>query len=580
MSRLLEGRISEIVEDYVRRLRNHGSPLIADVSSRRVLESQATQVLEDAAYALRGLQPPIREPWDSTPEAAEKLRASQGVHPSESLRAALMLSETALSVLACELSSSPALPTEVAEAALVLQRSVSERFSQDSVSYMAYLLRKAHEAQRDERRRICRELGGETAHALAAAYQSLELHGLLEARGEELGSEAELDFATEAVRAALEAVRGLYGELRDGEGSGRLGEVVSDVVSANVPRGVRATFSLRGEESRIPCHVREELRFILREALRVVLARPGIRDVRVLLCSRESGLSILVESKGERDRDESEVPPWEDVAVRNLRERVALLSGAAKAVHTAAAYSVKVSVPLTRRCARASADPRALAASAPRLGVVLAHGYGVFRQALRSTLAASQFGMDVLAEVGSYAEAVRACGDRRPDLLLLGLELLPQGIRDAIGEVSQVSSGTKVAVLAMDEDLHQAEKLLSGGADAYIAKTAPPDELISAARAAVQGESSLVLSVSHVGSGDPTPSQVKLTKRQTEVLSLAARGLSNREIAAALHVEQATVKRHLINAYAALGVNSREAAVREAFSQGFDPLPRPLSRTD
>jgi DNA-binding NarL/FixJ family response regulator len=128
----------------------------------------------------------------------------------------------------------------------------------------------------------------------------------------------------------------------------------------------------------------------------------------------------------------------------------------------------------------------------------------------------------------------------------------------------------KVVIVTMFESPRYLRELMGLGASAYLIKSASTQHLIGAIRAAVfdpQGENVVVgmpremLEEARKGSGGV------LSARELEILLLAARGLSNREIAQALHLAEATVRRHLANTYSKMEVSSRGEATRKALQE-------------
>jgi DNA-binding NarL/FixJ family response regulator len=111
---------------------------------------------------------------------------------------------------------------------------------------------------------------------------------------------------------------------------------------------------------------------------------------------------------------------------------------------------------------------------------------------------------------------------------------------------------------------------IDAGATGYLLKDAPRDELLRAVRAAAHGQAALSPSVAtRLMSRFRTPGPGPLSHRELEVLELVAAGTTNREAAARLFLSEATVKTHLMNIYAKLGVSDRAAAVGEAFNRGL-----------
>jgi DNA-binding NarL/FixJ family response regulator len=111
---------------------------------------------------------------------------------------------------------------------------------------------------------------------------------------------------------------------------------------------------------------------------------------------------------------------------------------------------------------------------------------------------------------------------------------------------------------------------IEAGATGYLLKDAPRDELLRAVRAAAHGQAVLSPSVATTLMNRVRPKESDvLSQRELEVLALVAAGTTNRETAAKLFISQATVKSHLLNIYAKLGVGDRAAAVAEAYNRGL-----------
>ncbi|MER6947542.1 response regulator transcription factor [Nonomuraea sp. NPDC000554] len=177
---------------------------------------------------------------------------------------------------------------------------------------------------------------------------------------------------------------------------------------------------------------------------------------------------------------------------------------------------------------------------------------------------------EVLGEASDGAEAVQLAEALRPDVILMDLRMPGMdGVR-ATRELTERGSDARVLVLTTyDTDSHVLPAI-EAGASGYLLKDASRDELLRAVRAAARGESVLAPSVaallmSRLRTSAPGP----LSQREVEVLQLVAAGATNREAAAKLFITEATIKSHLLNIYAKLGVNDRAAAVTEAFNRGL-----------
>jgi DNA-binding NarL/FixJ family response regulator len=118
-------------------------------------------------------------------------------------------------------------------------------------------------------------------------------------------------------------------------------------------------------------------------------------------------------------------------------------------------------------------------------------------------------------------------------------------------------------------------RAVEAGATGYLLKDTSRERLFPAIRAAARGETVLAPTVAtRLVSRMRRPAEEALTSREVEVLELVARGASNADIAAALFISEATVKTHLLHAFAKLGVDDRTAAVVAALERGIIALPR------
>jgi DNA-binding NarL/FixJ family response regulator len=143
---------------------------------------------------------------------------------------------------------------------------------------------------------------------------------------------------------------------------------------------------------------------------------------------------------------------------------------------------------------------------------------------------------------------------------------------EATARLAAAQPQIKVLVLTTYDTDADILRAVEAGAAGYLLKDTPQAGLISAIRAAARGETVLTPAVAgrllHRMRG-PQPEQ--LSARETEILALAARGLTNPQIAAALFISGATVKTHLVRASAKLGVSGRTAAVARAIHSGLLP---------
>ncbi len=196
-------------------------------------------------------------------------------------------------------------------------------------------------------------------------------------------------------------------------------------------------------------------------------------------------------------------------------------------------------------------------------------GNPVVRDGLSSMLARDP-GSEVLGEAADGAQAVRLAHTLRPDVILMDLRMPGMGGLTAISELARRGITARVLVLTTYDTDSDVLPAIEAGATGYLLKDAPRTELLRAVRAAARGEAVLSPGVTaRLMSRFRTPGAGPLSQRELEVLELAAAGTTNREAAARLFITEATVKSHLLNIYAKLGVGDRAAAVAEAFNRGL-----------
>jgi DNA-binding NarL/FixJ family response regulator len=210
-----------------------------------------------------------------------------------------------------------------------------------------------------------------------------------------------------------------------------------------------------------------------------------------------------------------------------------------------------------------------------RIRILIVDDQPLMRAGFRSVLDASGQ-LEVVGEAATGAEAIEQARRLDPDVVLMDVRMPDM---DGI-EATRRMPHQKVLILTtfgLDEYIIEA---LRAGASGFLLKDAPVDELLSAVRAVAAGDAQLSPAVTKrllnqvarrlPAAVDHDPKQLpELTAREQEVLRLLAVGMSNGEIAEALVVSEATVKTHVSNVLAKLGLRDRVQAVIYAYENGL-----------
>jgi two-component system response regulator NreC len=204
--------------------------------------------------------------------------------------------------------------------------------------------------------------------------------------------------------------------------------------------------------------------------------------------------------------------------------------------------------------------------------IVLADDHAVVRKGLRMLLDAEE-GLEVVAEAGTAADALRYVRAHRPQVLVLDLNM-PGELTSlaAIPGMEEAGDGTKVVVLTMQEDPEFARQALGSGAVGYVLKEAADDELVEAVRRAAAGDTYLNPRLgAQLAAAPPAPAGPPddLTERELEILRLIALGHTNVEIGAQLYLSVRTVESHRAHIQQKLRRSSRAELVRYALDHGL-----------
>lgn len=203
--------------------------------------------------------------------------------------------------------------------------------------------------------------------------------------------------------------------------------------------------------------------------------------------------------------------------------------------------------------------------SARIVHVLLVDDHPVVRAGLRALLEGFG-GITVTAEAGDGQEALRALADADPavDVVVMDLQMGPG--MDGIEATRRITARNGPPVLVLTTYDTQADVLaaMAAGATGYLLKDAPSDAVRQAVQSAAAGQPVLSPTVTARLVQRVTAPAAALTARETEILQRLATGATNRQLARALFISEATVKTHLVHIYDKLGVDNRTQAVDRA----------------
>jgi len=211
--------------------------------------------------------------------------------------------------------------------------------------------------------------------------------------------------------------------------------------------------------------------------------------------------------------------------------------------------------------------------SVDTIRVILADDHAVVRKGIRDFLTEST-DIDVIAEASNGDEAIALIDQHRPDVAVLDIQMPKRSGIEVCRHIRAEQWPVGILILTAYDDDPYVLAVLQAGANGYVLKTADADELVRAVHDVHEGKSALdpniarklMTQLSSQAAARPVES---LTAREMDVLKLAARGYTNKAIAAQLSISDRTVQGHLANIFSKLHVATRTEAVMRAVSLGW-----------
>ena len=215
-----------------------------------------------------------------------------------------------------------------------------------------------------------------------------------------------------------------------------------------------------------------------------------------------------------------------------------------------------------------------------KMRILLADDHPLMCVALRKILE-EHADFEVIAEVKDGEEAVRVATDMVPDVVIMDISMPKLNGLEATRKIKTKYPDILILVLTVHSDMEHIFGIFEAGADGYLTKSALGEEVVQSIRGLVAGETVLSPQVfkqllkhglRHPMKPLPLNTTGKLTIREQEVLLLAARGMSNKDIALRLNLSHRTVKSYLVDIFSKLGVGTRTEAVITGLRAGFFTL--------
>lgn len=214
--------------------------------------------------------------------------------------------------------------------------------------------------------------------------------------------------------------------------------------------------------------------------------------------------------------------------------------------------------------------------------VLLADDHAVVRKGIREFLE-EDGEITVVAEASDGVEAVRFAGEHAPDVAVLDIQMPRLTGIEATRQIKAAFPSVRVLILTAYDDDPYVFALLRAGADGYLLKNADSDALVRAVKTTAAGGKVLAPDITakvmaQMTGGKPAAAQDQvepLSDRELDVLRLAGRGLTNKQIGQELDISDRTVQGHLANIYGKLAVASRTEAVTRALKLGWIVLDSP-----
>ena len=339
-------------------------------------------------------------------------------------------------------------------------------------------------------------------------------------------------------------------------------------------RRLGVAYRLRGHLTPLSPSLDLSVYRIVQEALTNVTKHAGTAQAAVDITFDDEAVIISVTDKGALHRNGHVLLPDQGDGTKahhgiiGMRERAAMFGGSLTRRATSRGWVRSAGPSSVRRC------------DIMTIGVVVVDDQALVRAGFR-VLVDSEVGFSVLGEASNGVEAVDLVDATRPDVVLMDVRMPEMDGIEATRRILGAGHGDVPRILILttfdlDEYVYAA---LRAGASGFMLKDTPPAELLTAIRVVAAGDALLAPSVTRRLIADFASREAKptvsaeildsLTGREREVFGLVAKGMSNQELADALHMSSATAKTHVSRVLMKLEARDRAQLVVIAYETGF-----------
>jgi DNA-binding NarL/FixJ family response regulator len=209
----------------------------------------------------------------------------------------------------------------------------------------------------------------------------------------------------------------------------------------------------------------------------------------------------------------------------------------------------------------------------PQINVLIVDDHPVTREGLHAALEVDDV-VAVIGEAASGEEAIERAGGLKPDVVFMDVRMPGMGGIEAAKAIRAASPGTKIILVTVDESRASISEAIQAGVSGYLLKDTSADELVNAARLAVEGKAVIHPQltrafIEEVQVADKRSDAAALSRREKEILQRVAYGATTKEVAHDLAISPHTVKTHLERIFEKLGANDRAQAVAIALRSGL-----------